>query len=99
LLVLNYGAIGASAVQIVTPPHLRGRISALYLMVISLVGISLGPAIVGALTEFVFRDPKSLGLAMALTFGCLGVVVCGLFLFGAAGMRDAVMRNRGAAPG
>lgn len=89
---LNMGAIGASAVQVATPAHLRGRISALYLMSVALFGMTLGPAIVGFLTEHVFASDASIGAALAWTFGVLGPATALLFFFGRPAMRDAVAR-------
>lgn len=89
-LPLGMGAIGASAIQLVTPPELRGRVSAVYLLVVALVGMSSGPAIVGAMTDHIFADPGAIGTALALTFGSLGLVISILFLSGRPAMRRAV---------
>ncbi|MFZ4746075.1 MAG: MFS transporter [Sphingomonas sp.] len=89
-LPLAMGAIGASAVQVTTPPHLRGRVSAIYLLAVALIGMSFGPAVVGYLTEHVFGRPEAIGLALALTFGVLGPVVSVIFYIGRAPMRRAV---------
>ena len=89
-LPLNMGAIGAATLQLVTPAQLRGRVSAIYLLVTSLVGMSLGPAIVGFLTDRVFADPQRIGTALALEFAVLGVVVSAMFAIGLGPMRAAV---------
>ncbi|MET0369976.1 MAG: MFS transporter [Sphingobium sp.] len=90
---LNMGAIGASAIQVATPPHLRGRVSALYLMSTALLGMTLGPAIVGFLTEHVYASDASIGLALTWTFGILGPVTALLFFLGLRPMREAVARE------
>ena len=90
---LNMGAIGASAVQVATPPHLRGRISALYLMSVALFGMTLGPAVVGFLTQHIFATDASIGLALAWTYGVLGPITALLFFIGLAPMREAVARE------
>ena len=99
---LAMGAIGASAIQLVTPAHLRGRVSAIYLMVISLIGMSMGPAVVGLMTDRVFDDPQSIGIALALTFSVTGIAITILFRIGMPAMRDAVVaaeaREAGLAP-
>lgn len=89
-LLLNMGAIGAAALQVATPAQLRGRVSAIYLMVTSLVGMSMGPAIVGFLTDYVFADPQRIGTALALEFATLGIIVAVLFRVGLKPMRVAV---------
>lgn len=89
-LPLSMGAIGASAVQLVTPQHLRGRVSAIYLLAVGLIGMTAGPAIVGAMTDYVFADPDSLGLAMSITYVTVGALIAILFLIGMPAMRKAV---------
>ena len=42
----------------VTPNQIRGQTMALYLLTISLLGISLGPAAIALLTDYVFREPS-----------------------------------------
>lgn len=91
-LPLSMGAIGASAVQLVTPPELRGRVSAVYLLVVSLVGMTVGPAAIGLMTDRLFVDPDKIGLAMMIAFGGGGLLVSALFLIGLPAMRDAVSK-------
>ena len=50
-------AAGSIAVINVTPNQIRGQTMALYLLTISLLGLSLGPTAVALLTDYVFRDP------------------------------------------
>lgn len=90
---LNMGAIGASAVQLVTPAHLRGRVSAVYLMAVSLFGMTAGPALVGYLTSHIFTDPQSINVAMAIAFGGVGLLVALLFAWGMPAMRRAVAQG------
>lgn len=54
-------------VQMVAPRALRGRLTALVGIPISLVG-GLGPLTVGALTDFVFQDEARLNFSMATLF-------------------------------
>jgi MFS family permease len=86
----GYVGVAAAALQLVTPNNLRGRVSAGFQFVISLIGASVGPAVVGALTTFVFRDDQKLGWAIAinaLIFSPLGVLALWAAL---APMRRAV---------
>jgi MFS family permease len=60
---------GGTAIQVVqeaVPNRLRGQASAIYYLVISVVGLTLGPLVVGLLTDFVFRDPRAIGSALAI---------------------------------
>jgi MFS family permease len=73
----GYVGVAAAALQLVTPNNLRGRVSAGFQFAISLIGASVGPAVVGALTTFVFRDDQKIGWAIALNaliFSPLGVL-------------------------
>ena len=51
------GPIQNVQMQTVTPAELRGKITALYLFLLNVVGIALSPIIVALLTDYVFRDP------------------------------------------
>jgi MFS family permease len=87
---LNMGAIGAAACQVATPQHMRGRVSAIYLLITSLVGMSLGPASVGFLSDHVLGNKDQIGSALAIVFGMLGPLVALLFWVGLRPMRKAV---------
>ena len=50
-------ASGSIAVVSVNANQIRGQAMALYLLTISLLGLSLGPTAVALLTDFVFKDP------------------------------------------
>jgi MFS family permease len=77
-------------VQVVAPRALRGRLTALVGIPISLVG-GLGPLTVGALTDFVFRDEARLNASMAVLF-CLAVPTALVLLRSTLHpLRDAVL--------
>lgn len=74
LALVNFPAafpfgITFAAIAIVTPPHLRAQVAALFLLVTNLIGLALGPWLVGVLTDRVFHDEKAIGLALALLAG------------------------------
>jgi MFS family permease len=48
---------------------MRGQISAIYLFVINLVGIGLGPFLVGYLTDNAFHDEAAVGRSLAIVAG------------------------------
>ena len=58
---------------------LSGQVSALFLFVVSLCGITLGPLIPGVLNDYVFRDEKMLGRSLALTLGCASILTATAF--------------------
>lgn len=64
----GFGA-AAAALQLITPNEMRGQISAVYLFVINLVGIGLGPFLTGWITDAVFADEMAIGYSIALVAG------------------------------
>lgn len=58
-----------AAIQRVTPNRLRGQVSAIYYLVIGLVGLLLGPLAVALLNDRVFTAPDAIGLSLALVAG------------------------------
>lgn len=65
LATLPYPLAGTS-IQLVTPNRLRGQMSALYMLVINVVGLGLGPVIVGAFTDFLFTEPSDVRYSLAI---------------------------------
>jgi MFS family permease len=72
LVLLSYGGGIVSAVQVISPPLLRARLSAVTIFVGSLIGVGGGPLVVGAFSQYLFRDPSKLGWSLALTLGLAG---------------------------
>ncbi|MBB6227913.1 MFS family permease [Polymorphobacter multimanifer] len=62
-----------SAIGAVVPNEMRGQVSALYLLVINLLGIGLGPTLPALFTDFLFGDEAKLGLSLALTAAITGL--------------------------
>jgi|SRR5579875_49089 len=57
--LFSIGMAGASqnaALQIITPAELRGKVTALYLLVYSLVGVAFSPLFYALIEDFVLRD-------------------------------------------
>ena len=60
---------GGTAIQVVqeaVPNRLRGQASAVYYLANSVIGATLGPLLVGLLTDYVYEDPLRIGSALAL---------------------------------
>jgi MFS family permease len=74
--------IGCSyaALQLIFPNQFRGQVSALFLFVLSLGGLSLGPLLPGLLNDYVFRSEKMLGASLALTVGLAGILMWAVLL-------------------
>ncbi len=58
-----------TALQLATPPGLRGRVSALYLLVVNLAGIGFGGTAVALVSDRMLKDEALIGLAMGAVGG------------------------------
>ena len=71
-------AAGAAAVIAISPPHMRSQITAFYYFVLNVVGLTVGPPAVAALTDFYFSDESQLRYsitAVAIFFGLVGLAL------------------------
>lgn len=64
-----FGGLQAGTLQLLTPANMRGRMSAIYLLVANIAGMGIGPFIIGFCSEHVFSGPTSLGQSLALITG------------------------------
>ncbi len=87
----------SSVIALLAPNAVRGQLIAVFLFVFTILGMGAGPAIVGALTDFVFKDEVRIGSSLMIV-----TVTC--FIGGYAAMRlslrhlaPAVLRAEGAA--
>jgi spore maturation protein SpmA len=65
------------------PNTMRGQASSIYLFVINLIGLGLGPTVVATLTQDVFHDKNAVHLSLLVTGVCAHVCAtvllwCGL---------------------
>jgi MFS family permease len=58
-----------ASLQLIFPNQARGQISALYLFIISLGGLTLGPLLPALLNDYVFKSERMIGTSMAITLG------------------------------
>ncbi|HWL47795.1 MAG TPA: MFS transporter [Sphingomonadaceae bacterium] len=58
--------IAPTAVQQLTPGHLRATVSACYILVVSLVGFALGPTLVALIGDHVFPTRNGIAYALAI---------------------------------
>ena len=65
--VLSTASMGPAVTQVVTPAALRGRVSAIYVLVTGLIAMALGPAMVGFITDKLLGDAQKVGLSLLLT--------------------------------
>lgn len=72
-------ALAASALQFATPNRMRGVASAMYIFIISVVGLGLAPTIVALITDYSFRDEARVAESLAITCG-ISAIAGGLLL-------------------
>lgn len=91
-LVLPASAAMAG-LQLITPSNLRGTVSAIYMLVVSVFGAMLGPVFVGLLTDRVLGDPARIGFSLSLVGGTAATLACALFFIGRRPFGESLERN------
>ena len=82
-LCSSYNGLAAGLIQMYVPDSVRGQASALYLFVISMVGLGIGPALAGQLADtFTTQGFGNQALPMALAVVIVGasILAAGAFL-------------------
>jgi MFS family permease len=70
----------AAALQMIFPNQVRGQVTALYLFILNLGALTLGPLLPGLFNDYVFKDGKMVGYSVALTIGISSVLMLGVVL-------------------
>jgi MFS family permease len=91
-----FGAVPAglagAAMMTITPNQMRAKISAVYLFFSNIIGLSLGPTVVGYLTTYVFRDDALIRYSLNLV-NCVGPPIAVVLIWlGMSSFRDSVRR-------
>ena len=81
-----------AAIQTVTPNRLRGQITFLFLFTMNVIGMGLGPIIVGALSQYVFGE-AGIHYAIALMGVLMGIPALIVFRKGQKPYGEAVARG------
>jgi MFS family permease len=63
--------LNAASLQMITPARFRGIAAGTFFAFSNLIGLGLGPLTVAAATDYLFHDPKLIGLSL----GLMGIVV------------------------
>ena len=79
-LAASYNAVGPTSLMQVTPPRMRGQAGAIYLFVVNLIGLGIGPTAVALCTNYVFQDDSLVGYSI-LIVSCVAHVLAGLLLW------------------
>ncbi|AXQ30383.1 MFS transporter [Solimonas sp. K1W22B-7] len=96
-LGMPFGAAPA-AIQEIVPPRMRGQASAVYLFIVNLVGLGVGPTAVALVTDYVFHDDMALRWSLLI----VGAVACAaaalLLRAGLRPYREALQSLRASRP-
>jgi MFS family permease len=69
----------AAALQRIFPNQVRGQVSALFLFLLNLGGLSLGPLLPGLLNDRLFHNGQMIGASLAITIGLTAVLMLAAF--------------------
>lgn len=87
-------ALAPASLQLIAPSHLRGQLTALYMLFVGVLGTGLGPVLVGALTDFGFGQDQRVGWSLAVLFATIAPVSGFLLWSGMGEMRAMVAGKR-----
>lgn len=80
----------AGALQLIVPPQIRGMASAMFLLVVGLLGSGAGPVVVAVITDFVVKDEARIGTSLSITYAIFAPISVILFIVGRKAMRQAM---------
>lgn len=85
--------VGPAALQVVTPNQMRAQVSAIYVLVVGIIGLAFGPTSVALLTDYVFADPDAVGKSISVVALVVGPLSALLFALALSPYRDSVRRS------
>lgn len=65
LIAAIYYPVSASLLAQITPQRLMGKITAIYLLVVTLLGLGAGPTLVAVISDHFYAGPRALGYGLA----------------------------------
>jgi MFS family permease len=72
--------VSYAALQWILPNQVRGQISAFFLLILNLGGLTLGPLFPALVSDYVFRSEQKIGIALAISIGLSSIVMLVTFL-------------------
>jgi hypothetical protein len=70
--------VAPAAIQQMMPNVLRGQASAIYLFVVNLIGLGLGPTAVALMTDYVFRNDDAVRYSLLVVGTAAHLLAAGL---------------------
>jgi MFS family permease len=83
--LFTWTGVPTALLQLMTPNRMRGQVSSIYLFLINIVGLGLGPTLVALGNDYIFARPDAVGRSLSLV-GVVGLV-SSLLLWEFAGRR------------
>ena len=90
MLTTAASSVQATALQLMTPSRMRGRIIAIYLLVVTMVGMGVGPLMIGILSDNVFKAKTGLAPSMAVV-AFVGLILATIVLVTTRGAARTVI--------
>ena len=84
----------AAAIQAIMPPQMRGQASAVYLFMINIIGLGMGPTAVALLTERTFADLEMLKFSLVIIGSGAHMIAAGFLFFSLRPYLSSVERAR-----
>jgi MFS family permease len=82
-ITVNFLGLAAAQIQMIAPPHLRGRLSGFFfLMVLSLFGSTFGSLLPALFSDHVFHDNVNVGRSIAATLAIFAPIAIIAILWG-----------------
>lgn len=76
---MPYSCAG-TAIQLIVPNRARAQVTAIYVTFTTLVGLVVGPIVIGLMTDHVFRDPAQVRYSLAIVVATAAPVMVMLIL-------------------
>lgn len=96
LLGMPFG-VAPAALQELMPANMRGQATAIYLFVVNLIGLGLGPTAVALITDQVFGNDNAVGWSILIVAGSAQLVAVVLLGAGMGAFRESMARAKAAA--
>lgn len=76
-----YVAMGPMAVAQVTPNQLRAQVASVYLFTVNLIGMTVGPALVPFISDYLLEDPSQIRVGLVAVVAVAGAIATVLLWF------------------
>ncbi|MEQ1516721.1 MAG: MFS transporter [Usitatibacteraceae bacterium] len=92
-LGMPFGA-APSAIVAIVPNQMRGQTAAVYLFIVNLIGLGVGPTAVALVTDYVFRDDLALRWSMLIVGTLANIAAIAFLASGLKPYRETIQRMR-----